>query len=294
MVRPETHPPFLVRPRYVVKPWGGRRLETVLGRGDLPPGPVGESWEVGDFDEWTALIEGGPFDGRSLRAAWGAPFPLFVKVIDAREDLSVQVHPDGRDGSPAKEEAWAALADGGAVAVGTVEVGRLPRPGQWLGSLDVSALRAPQGSRPPSIVHVPPGTVHAILAGALVWEIQTPVNVTWRLDDHGRLGLDGRPRRLHLEEATAVLARGSEAVARLSVDGRALRGRRIALFSHPPGTWAGTPGCVAFFSRGGDLDWVGPDGGRGSLEVPPGRTVVLTPGVRCARSDGWMLAAGPA
>lgn len=283
--------PLLLRPHYVPKPWGGRRLETVLGRTGLPAGPVGESWEVGAIEEWDGVVEGGPHDGLTLGDVWGGAFPLLVKVLDAREDLSIQVHPDGRDGIPAKEEAWIALGDGGAVAVGTVEGDALPAPGAWIDRLDLRTLAAASGERAPSLIHVPPGTVHAILAGALVWEVQTPVAVTWRLDDHGRVGLDGRPRDLHLETARSLLARGSEPAGLVSADGRRLAGRRLALEAHPPGDWEAAGGHLVLFApEGGSLEVAG----RSPFAVPPGRTVVLPPQVRVARSSGWMFAASPA
>ena len=283
--------PLLLRPHYVAKPWGGRRLATLLGRTDLPDGPVGESWEVGSIDAWDAVVDGGPYDGRGLAEVWGGPFPLLVKVLDAREHLSVQVHPDGLDGVAAKEEAWIALADGGAVATGTVRTATPPAPGAWLARLARRDLVGATRDRAPSLIHVPPGTVHAILAGALVWEVQTPVQVTWRLDDHGRVGLDGRPRALHHEAARAVLARGSEPVGTLSADGRRLAGRRLALEVHPAGCWeAAGAHLVLFAPRGAELDLA--PGVR--FAVPPGRTVVLPTGVRAVRSDGWMFGASPA
>lgn len=282
--------PLLLRPYYVAKPWGGRRLESVLGRSDLPAGPIGESWEVGTIDEWDAVVDGGEHDGRSLRGVWGGPFPLLVKVIDAKEHLSVQVHPDGRDGVAAKEEAWVALSDEGEVAVGTLSGEPLPEPGAWLDRLERRALAAARGDVAPSVIHVPPGTVHAILADALVWEVQTPVQVTWRLDDHGRVGLDGQPRDLHLETARTLLARGSEPLGRLTADGRCLEGRRLALAAHPPGRWeAAGRHLVLFAPAGAELDL---DGGAPFL-VPPGRTVILPPDLRAVRSDGWLFGASP-
>lgn len=284
-------PPLLVRPRYVPKIWGGRRLETVLGRRDLPAGKVGESWEAGVLEEWDPEIEAGPLAGRRLGDVWGGPFPLLVKVIDAQENLSVQVHPDGWDrGLAAKEEIWATLADGGHVALGTVS-GEVPAPRSWLRALVRTALHPAHEEVPPSLVHVPPGLVHAILAGSLLWEVQTPVDVTWRLDDYGRLGLDGKPRTLHLEEARGVLERGSERRAAPSVDGRRLDGIRFWVEAHPPGSWPGAGGAlVALLPGGGRVTW----GAGEALEVPPGRTVVLPGAVETLESDGWILAAGGA
>jgi hypothetical protein len=192
---------------------------------------------------------------------------------------------------PAKEEAWVALADGGEVAVGTVRDDALPDPGAWLDRLGRTALKGATGDRAPSLLHVPPGTVHAILAGALVWEVQTPVQVTWRLDDHGRLGLDGRPRALHLETARTLLARGGEPAGRLSADGRRLDGLRLVLETHPPGRWEAAGGHLVLFApAGATLE----AGGGEPFPVPAGRTVVLPLRVEAVRSSGWLFAASPA
>jgi mannose-6-phosphate isomerase len=278
-----------VTPHYVAKPWGGRRLETALGRTDLPAGPVGESWEVADTAQVTTRVATGPLAGRTLSEILGAPFPLLVKVIDAREDLSVQVHPDGRDGPAAKEEAWVALADGGAVAVGLDPRARAGVP--WLERLGRRTLVGAGGARPPSLVHVPAGTVHAILAGSLVWEVQTPVDVTWRLDDFGRTGLDGRPRALHLVEAASVLARGPEARGREEGGGRSIVGKRFRLDLHPPGTSARGAACVAFFPGGGVVAGAAPGE---DVAVAPGRSAVLTVRARALRSPGWVFTASVA
>ena len=203
------------------------------------------------------------------------------------------MHPDDQDDLTAKEEAWVALASAGRVAVGHVRGQAVPEAGAWLPHLTTTSLRGPQGDRPPSIVHVPAGTVHAILADSLVWEVQTPVDVTWRLDDHGRVGLDGRPRALHRTEAAAVLARGPEAGGKLTAGGRVLEGRRLFVATHPPGTWRRPPGCCAFLLEGGEVHSRAAHGREVALEVPPGRSVVLTPDVERIVSSGWMMAAGP-
>jgi mannose-6-phosphate isomerase len=288
-------PPLLLRPHYVAKPWGGRRLETDLARRDLPEGPVGESWEAADTDAVRSVVDGGMHDGRLLRDVLGAPFPLLLKVLDAREDLSVQLHPDGTGGVPAKEEAWVALADGGAVAVGDVAAriasgASLPADGTWLEHLGRQPLAGgrPERGAPPTMLHVPPGTVHSILAGALLFEVQNPVDVTWRLDDFGRAGIDGRPRALHHREAADALARGAPAAATPTDDGCRLRGERFGITLLAPGRHEAVGGAAAFFRAAGALDWAG--GAR--FEVPAGRTVVLPPTLEGIESRDWTIVVG--
>lgn len=258
-----------------------------LGRTDLPDGPVGESWEAVDTADATSVVDGGPLDGRPIREAYGAPFPLLLKVLDAAEPLSVQLHPDGTDGLPVKEEAWIALGTGGRVAVGTV--GPDVPPDAILGQLDEYALvgGSADGTTPPTVVHVPPGTVHAILAGSLLFEVQNPVDVTWRLYDHGRVGLDGQPRTLHREEAAALLSRGAPPASTLDAEGR-LAGERFTLRLVPPGQPAQDgEACAAFFMAAGHVTT--PDA---VLEVPAGRTAILPPGPRTVASAGWTVLVG--
>jgi hypothetical protein len=158
----------------------------------------------------------------------------------------------------------------------------------WLERLERRALSG-AGARPPSLVHVPAGTVHAILAGSLVWEVQTPVDVTWRLDDFGRKGLDGKPRALHHREAAGVLARGPDRPPGVDPGGRRLVGRRLRVDVFPPGTAPAAGACAAFLKAGGRVRGADP---AGDVMVPAGRSVVLTPAARTLHSTGWILTAG--
>lgn len=221
--------PFRLHEIFKAKNWGGRRLEQWAGKA-LPPGEaIGESWEIADVDHDVSIIAGGPWDGRSLRAVtqtdtaalYGpgrlAPdrFPLLAKFLDAVEPLSIQVHPDDGTalqlGAPSgKTEAWVILhADPGATLY------RGLKPGI---SRETLAALVAQGTAADALhaispaagdaVFVPPGTVHAIGGGIVLYEIQQAADVTYRLDDWGRLGVDGRPRELQVEEAMASLAFG--------------------------------------------------------------------------------------
>lgn len=266
-------PPLLLVPHYVQKPWGGRRLADELGRVGVPHGPIGESWDVADLPEHASRVEGGPFAGRSLREVWGEPYPLLLKVLDARQDLSVQVHPDALANVPAKEEAWIALGPDARVACGSLAGCTLPGAGQWLDALrEETPLPAAEG-RAPQMLHVPPGTVHAILGGSLLLEVQNPAGTTWRLDDFERPDLDGRPRALHLQEAASVLARGpTEPRANAGEAGR-LVGRRFSLEWLPPGhrELPASRAARAVFCWGASR--VAAPGG--SLQLPAWRATVL-------------------
>ncbi|MEA2515755.1 MAG: mannose-6-phosphate isomerase [Thermomicrobiales bacterium] len=215
--------PLVVSPRLDAKPWGGRRLEA-FGFGLPPDQAIGEAIVTAP----DAVVEGGvqlsQIVGERPEAALGerglaatgekVTFTLLVKLIDANEDLSIQVHPDdaaaAREGdgqSLGKTEAWWVLdADpGSALYLGL-------RPGVTLDDL-ATASRGGTGAahlmrrvsaQPNTLVFLPAGTVHALGAGVLVYEIQQPSAITYRLDDWGRVDAAGRPRELHVEQGLAV------------------------------------------------------------------------------------------
>ena len=221
--------PLLLRPRLDPKPWGGRALERFALA--LPPAnPIGEA--VCTAPE--ATVADGPTAGRTLgelvaadpaallgergmAATGGKPlFPLLVKLIDAAENLSIQVHPDddatGRDGGRlGKTEAWHVLAaePGAAIYLGLhpdVEPDDFATKCGGSGVETVACLRR-LPTVPGTTVLIPAGTTHAIGNGVLVYEVQQPSDVTYRLNDWGRLDATGNPRELHLDQGFGVLRR---------------------------------------------------------------------------------------
>ena len=219
--------PVICRPLLQPRPWGGRALATLLNK-ELPPGvPVGESWELASLPGAETCVRDGPLAGTPLGTLveqWGAAllgsaprcadrFPLLIKFLDARETLSVQVHPRPRVGAGAaaefKDEAWyivqaaprAQLYLGLRSGVTHAAVAAALRTGtpRWDELLQVWPADAGD------CFYLPAGTPHALGAGLVVAEVQTPCDVTYRLHDWGRVGLDGRPRTLHVAEALANL-----------------------------------------------------------------------------------------
>lgn len=207
--------------------WGGRKLESVLGKPLPTPSRFGESWEVVDLPEDQSLVRGGVLEGTSLaelrvkeREALlgGAPlldgrFPLLFKFIDASKTLSVQVHPNeeacvrlGQDARP-KTEAWY-IIDSEPGAVLYVGMKEAVTPKQFKDSLDrgtVETLLHTVEVKPGDFVYLPAGTIHAIGAGILLAEVQQSSNTTYRVFDWNRMGLDGKPRRLHVDQALASM-----------------------------------------------------------------------------------------
>ncbi len=208
-------------PIYQTRVWGGRALESALGR-SLPPGdPIGESWELVDRPEAQSVVAEGPMAGLSLRSllerhaaaimgpAWPAkrPFPILVKWLDCRERLSLQVHPPASvagelRGEP-KTENWylAETAPGSRLIVGLRQGVTRARfeAAAGAGILEecVHSFNVAAGDS----ILVRSGQVHAIDAGNLILEIQQNSDTTYRVYDWGRVGLDGRPRQMHLAQS---------------------------------------------------------------------------------------------
>ena len=208
--------------------WGGRGLETRLGR-PLPDGPVAESWEISAHRQGSTRVDRGALADLTLpevqdqlgialvgeRNRWALEqgrFPLLIKLLDAHDWLSVQVHPPDafaleHEDDLGKSEMWVVLdAESGAELI----LGF--RPGVDRQSFESAARngeaerwlhRVP--ARVGDVFVVPAGSVHALGPGVLVAEIQQSSDTTYRIHDWGRLDHDGRPRSLHLERALQVL-----------------------------------------------------------------------------------------
>ena len=219
----------------ILKPkvWGGRRLWTVLGKHLPADQKIGESWEVADIPEGTSRIGNGVHAGQTLHevvqehsedfTSGCKSFPLLVKFIDVTRDTSIQVHPDAetcRRSFPLarpKTETWIVID-----AEPDASVYHGLRPGC---SHDEFSRRAHDGTveqclrRVPvsvgDVIHVPAGTVHALLAGVLVLEIQEPSDTTFRLEDRGRTGEEAR--ELQIEQAIESV-RPEEVPAKITAD----------------------------------------------------------------------------
>lgn len=222
--------PLVLSPVLVPKPWGGQRLHA-LGRHDDAATRTGESWDVADLpadatdvEDPVSRVRGGQHDGSSLgellerdRAGLlgsAAPsgdgrFPLLVKVLDAAETLSVQVHPPpSLDPSRHKTESWVVLdAEPGAeLLLGVRDGVTLDDVRDTVGTAAFVDLLRAVPARPGDVVHVPAGTIHALGAGVLVAEVQTPSDVTHRLWDWPDQRDGGRA--LHAEDGLAAITAG--------------------------------------------------------------------------------------
>ncbi|MEO0797050.1 MAG: type I phosphomannose isomerase catalytic subunit [Verrucomicrobiota bacterium] len=209
------------KPIYQQRVWGGRGLSEKLGRKLPDDQPYGESWEIVDRDEAQSLIDGGQYDGMTLRDALKAhslsimgptwdtkqAFPILVKWLDCKERLSLQVHPPAEiagelGGEPKTENWYVADCDPGAnLLVGLKNGTTREEFEQRLedGTLEECVHRL--AVQPDESMFVRSGRIHAIDGGNLILEIQQNSDTTYRVYDWGRVGLDGKPRQLHVEQS---------------------------------------------------------------------------------------------
>ena len=225
--------PLKFKSEYFDKIWGGNKHYKILKKDDLPLdkiNSIGESWDISCFDACKTKIANGPLMGKTisdLLTEFGSEkilgtnykeyksldFPLLVKVIDASDDLSVQVHPDSEycktsASAHSKKESWVILQkeegsslihnfnEGVALSDFFCDLDKNNDPGKYLRKVFPSVG---------DIIHVNPGTVHAIGKGILLLEIQETSDTTFRVYDYGR------PRELHIEQAKKCTKINSDA-----------------------------------------------------------------------------------
>jgi mannose-6-phosphate isomerase len=212
--------PLTFKPIYKDYIWGGDRLSTHFHRVGTPT-PCAESWEISAHPDGTSIVSQGKYAGRSLpdlAAEFGVAlmgtktpdptrFPLLFKLIDARDKLSVQVHPNNANaalthGEP-KTEMWYVLdrVQGSSLYAGLREgaTPELLRAALADGTADKCLTEVKVN--PGDAIFIPGGLVHAIGDGCLIYEVQQNSNTTYRLYDWNRGGADGKPRQLHIEES---------------------------------------------------------------------------------------------
>lgn len=213
--------PFKFEPLYKERIWGGRTLEQVFKR-ELPPNvKIGESWEITDLPDDKSVIANGEFAGQTLAEAirsypeqitgipdFAGQFPLLIKLLDANDILSVQVHPDAETckrtgkGEP-KTECWYVIsARPGAFIYKGLRKGvsrEMFAKGVVDGSVAEMLEKVPVSRG--ECHFLPAGTPHSIGAGLLIAEIQTPSDTTYRVFDFNRVDEVGNPRQLHIAQA---------------------------------------------------------------------------------------------
>lgn len=219
--------PLLFEPLPMERVWGGRHFETLLGK-TLPHGTViGELWEMVDRPEAQSVVHDGPLKGTTLHELWtkhrahlfgkrhesnpSPRFPLLIKLLDARERLSVQVHPPAHRsrelGGEPKTECWYFLhaAEGAAIYAGLRKGVTQAEFETALSNGTVEEKLHRVQAHTGESIFIPSGRLHAIGEGLVIVEVQQNSDTTYRVFDWNRNGLDGKPRTLHLSESIASI-----------------------------------------------------------------------------------------
>ena len=219
--------PLLFEPNLHSVVWGGNQLRPYKG---LEPSdePIGESWEVSAVPSSTSIISNGIYKGKDLISVineqseailgkkvnekYDGKLPLLVKFIDAKRDLSIQVHPNDEmamreHGKMGKTEMWYVIkADEGAHLYAGFKEEITPQEYlQRIADESITEVLADHQVKTGDVFYLPAGRVHAICGGILLAEVQQSSDVTYRIYDYNRLGLDGKPRELHTELAAKAL-----------------------------------------------------------------------------------------
>lgn len=220
--------PLLFRPNLHTVVWGGDRICPYKGIDETPGDPVGESWEVSAVPSSPCVVANGvhagrdlisviadnpeAFLGESVAKKYGGKLPLLVKFIDAKKDLSIQVHPDDEmamrvHGKSGKSEMWYIIdAKPGSYLYAGFKTKISPYEyRQRIADGTITEALAKHEVKPGDVFYLPAGRVHAICGGILLAEVQQSSDLTYRIFDYNRPGLDGKPRELHTDLAAEAL-----------------------------------------------------------------------------------------
>ncbi len=249
--------PMLFTPIYKEVVWGGNIMADKLER-ELPKTevPIGEAWEIVDRDDAMSIVENGDLKGETLRNLVekygkkligsdfnGKVFPLLVKIIDAEQDLSLQVHPDDAacaelgNGAEPKTEMWYLIdKQPGAEIIAGLE--QRATKSNFIANLDSPNVKESlqiYPSKAGDSYFIKSGLIHAIGGGNLLLEVQQNSNTTYRVSDWGRLGVDGKPREIHVEQAIKSIDFMDRTTSRIpGVSDLADRNRKFALINKCP------------------------------------------------------------
>ncbi len=213
--------PLFLEPVFKTMIWGGNKLATEFGY-SIPGNNTGECWAISAHKNGDCTIKSGEYQGKTLSWLWdnkkelfgntpGEVFPLLIKIIDAKTDLSIQVHPDDNyarekeNGALGKTECWYILDcdEDGEIVIGhnardKEELTQMIREKRWQELIRVCPIK--KGD----FFQIEPGTVHAIKKGTMILETQQNSDITYRLYDYDRLD-NGKPRELHIDKSIDVI-----------------------------------------------------------------------------------------
>ncbi len=217
--------PLTFQPIFKERVWGGDKIHRLYSKKIQQAAPIGESWEISDHADDISVIANGPLAGKNLR--WlmenhreellgsakdqNGRFPLLVKILDAREKLSLQVHPPAsvaaKLGGEPKTEMWfvADAEPSAKIFVGLKQKTSREQFKKKIGDGSVAECFHRIPVKVGDAMFLPSGRVHAVGAGLVLFEIQQNSDTTYRVFDWNRVGLDGKPRELHVNEALASI-----------------------------------------------------------------------------------------
>ncbi len=216
--------PILLKPAFKDYIWGGTKLRTEYGK-ECDYDRIAESWELSAHKDGQSIVASGKYSGKTLseyidicgRDILGTRgmafefFPILIKFIDAKNNLSVQVHPSDdyalkNEGEYGKTEVWYVLSaeDGAALYYGFNREITKDEYRQRIADNTITDILNRVEAKPGDVFFIKPGTVHAIGAGLMICEIQQNSNTTYRVYDYDRRGADGKPRELHIDKAIDV------------------------------------------------------------------------------------------
>ncbi len=290
--------PLLLKPAVKDYLWGGQKLKT-LYKIDTDLDVAAEAWVLSCHPNGPSTVQNGEFAGKTLSetlAAWGQTAPeILVKLIDARDKLSLQVHPDDayarvHHQSRGKTEMWYVLdADPGAAlicgfdhAITTEEFAAQIAAGTPESVVSFVPVH------PGDVFFIPPGTVHAIGAGILLAEVQQNSDITYRVWDWGRVGADGKPRQLHIEQALAVSKTEPYTVEKDATATKEIEGGSIRTLAECPyfATYALTLDGKASVEIPADIRGVLCTGGAATVCAKGCEDVTLSPGACVYMPEG--------
>ncbi len=208
--------------------WGGEKIAPYKGV-ETDQHNIGESWELSGVENNESVVAAGPLKGQTIAelceqykgellgekvyAATGTEFPLLIKFIDARDDLSIQVHPNDElaaerhNGSKGKTEMWYVVQadDHAHLMSGLTEHITPDEYAAKVADNTITSVLHDYKVAEGDVFFLPAGRIHSIGTGCFIAEIQQTSNITYRIYDFGRVGLDGQPRQLHTEESKAAI-----------------------------------------------------------------------------------------
>lgn len=215
---------FKIQPIFKDYIWGGNKLKSLYHK-ECDIEPLAESWELSTHKDGQCIIATGPFKGRTLasyieeqgRVVLGSKYPdekelpILIKLIDAKDNLSVQVHPDDAyakayENDLGKTEMWIVLEaeEGAQLVYGLKKNMSKEAFAKCIKENTVEEVLNYVDVKKGDVFFIEPGTIHAIGKGIIIAEIQQSSNVTYRVYDYNRIGLDGKPRALHVDKAIEV------------------------------------------------------------------------------------------